>query len=310
VREGGPPRTPSAFNFVLVFTALPRPTELGRFWQVRYYLFPAWSEEKRVENVYPSESGTSSEGVELEQFPTLGDGLENGARRRGHSCNPTLPHKTREGWGNLVRRPEERMGRPPVLCFCSEEKVQSPPAHCDIGIERSPLVNLLRLVSAGIALIVLTMLLGAGVYESVVVAPNLQGAPTSLEHARGFYHVTNPGMFFRVLSPATQILLLLALLCNWMPVPLTRWRLAVALVLAISGDVITFKFHYPRNAILFINPLTGSAADLDRIGSEWAAGNYVRIAVIFIAVVLVIVSVIRIARDTAPRQQPYSSSST
>ena len=59
----------------------------------------------------------------------------------------------------------------------------------------------LRLISAAIALALSAMLLGTGVYESVVVAPNLQGAPSSLEHARGFYHATNPGTFFRVISP-------------------------------------------------------------------------------------------------------------
>ena len=170
-------------------------------------------------------------------------------------------------------------------------------------------MNLLRLFSSGSALVALTMLLGAAVYESVVVAPNFQGAPTSLEHARGFYRATNPGTFFRVLSPGTQIFLLLALVCNWMPVPLTRWRLAGALALAILGDVITFKFHYPRNAILFSDPLTRPASDLDRVGSEWAAGNYIRVAVILTAVVLVIASIIRIARDTAPVEQHYSSSS-
>ena len=129
------------------------------------------------------------------------------------------------------------------------------------------------------------------------------------EHARGFYHATNPGMFFRVLSPGTQMFLLLALVCNWSPVPVTRWRLAGALALAILGDVITFKFHYPRNTILFSDPLTRSAADLDRVATEWAAGNYVRIAVILIAVVLVIVSMIRIARDTAPGEDRFSNSS-
>ncbi len=157
----------------------------------------------------------------------------------------------------------------------------------------------LRLVSAAIALVGLTMLLGAGVYESVVVAPNLHGAPASLEHARGFYHVSNPGMFFRVLSPATQLFLLLALVCNWRPVAVTRWRLLGALALAISADVITFRFHYPRNFILFVAPLTGSAADLERVATEWAAGNYVRIALILIAMVLAMASIIRIARDTA-----------
>lgn len=156
----------------------------------------------------------------------------------------------------------------------------------------------LRLVSTAIALVVSAMLLGAGVYESVVLAPNLQGAPTSLEHARGFYHVTNPGVFFRVVSPTTQLFLLLALVCNWKPTPITRWRLAGALLLAILADLITFKFHYPRNAILFLNPLTGPAADLDRVATEWATGNYVRIALILAAVVLVMASMIRIVRDT------------
>jgi hypothetical protein len=69
------------------------------------------------------------------------------------------------------------------------------------------------------------------------------------------------------------------------------------------GDVITFQFHYPRNDILFGAPLTGlPAADFDRVATQWAAGNYVRIAVILTAVVLVLLSMIRIARDTAPRK--------
>ncbi len=99
----------------------------------------------------------------------------------------------------------------------------------------------LRLVSVAIALVLSAMLLGAGVYESVAVAPNFQGAPTSLEHARGFYHATNPGMFFRVLSPAVQLFLLVALVLNWKSRS-ARWRLAGALALAILADVITFKF--------------------------------------------------------------------
>jgi uncharacterized membrane protein len=164
----------------------------------------------------------------------------------------------------------------------------------------------LRLVSVAIALIVSAMLLGAAVYESVVLAPNLQGAPASLEHARGFYHVTNPGVFFRVLSPATQLFLLVALVCNWKPTPGTRWRLAGALVLAILADVITFKFHYPRNTILFIAPLTNTSADLDRVVAEWATGNYVRIVLILTAVLLVVASIIRIARETAPGERRLS----
>jgi len=91
-----------------------------------------------------------------------------------------------------------------------------------------------------------------------------------------------------------------ALVCNW-KAPRTRWSLTAALLIAILADVITFTFHYPRNAILFLAPLKDPAADLDRVATEWAAGNYVRIALILTAFLLVMASLIRIARETAPR---------
>jgi hypothetical protein len=157
----------------------------------------------------------------------------------------------------------------------------------------------LRLVSVAIALVLSAMLLGTGVYQNVVDAPNYMGAPTSLEHARGFYHATNPGNFFRGLMPATQLFLLLAIVFNWRSAPGTRWKLVAALACLILTDVITFRFHYPRNDILFVAPLTQPPAYYDRIVTEWAMGNYVRVALILTAVVLVLVSMIRIARDTA-----------
>ena len=158
----------------------------------------------------------------------------------------------------------------------------------------------LRLVSVAIALVLSAMLLGTGVYQNVVDAPNYMGAPASLEHARGFYHATNPGMFFRWLVPTTQLFLLLALVCNWKPDEHTRWRLVGALGALILTDMVTFRFHYPRNDILFVSPLTRPSEYYDRVVTEWAMGNYVRVALILAAVVLVMVSMIRIARETAP----------
>jgi len=155
----------------------------------------------------------------------------------------------------------------------------------------------LRLVSAAIVLVLSGIMLGADVYESVMLAPNLQGAPTSLEHARGFYHLTDPGVFFRVVSTATQLFLVVAF-GRQLEVPGHAIASAAALALAILADVITFKFHYPRNAVLFLAPMTGQAA-------EWAVGNYVRIVLILTAVILVMTSMIRIARETAPEPQLY-----
>src|SRR4029077_6210540 len=157
----------------------------------------------------------------------------------------------------------------------------------------------LRLVSAAIALVLTAMLLGTGVYQNVVDAPNYRGAPTSLEHARGFYHATNPGNFFRAMVPTTQLFLLLAIVFNWKRDPGIRWRLAGTLGCLVLTDMITFRFHYPRNDILFIAPLTQPPAYYDRVVTEWAIGNYFRVAFILIAVVLAVLSIIRVARDTA-----------
>lgn len=159
----------------------------------------------------------------------------------------------------------------------------------------------LRLASSAIALVLLAMLLGTGVYQNVVDAPNYLGAPISLEHARGFYHATNPGNFFRGLVPATELFLLLAIVFNWKPIPGTRWMLVGALACLVVTDMITFLFHYPRNNILFVAPLTQPPSYYDQVVREWAMGNYARVAMILIAVVLVMLSFVRIVRDTAPR---------
>jgi Domain of unknown function (DUF1772) len=154
----------------------------------------------------------------------------------------------------------------------------------------------LRLSVVAIGLVLSAMLLGTGVYQNVVDAPNYMGAPTSLEHARGFYHATNPGTFFRWLVPAAQLFILLALVVNWKPAHGPRWTLGGALVFLVLTDLITFRFHYPRNDILFVAPLTQSAAYYDGIVREWAVGNYARVALILVSVVLLTVSLIRIAR--------------
>src|SRR5580698_2027397 len=97
----------------------------------------------------------------------------------------------------------------------------------------------LRLLSTAIALALSAMLLGTGVYQNVVDAPNYMGAPTALEHARGVYHATNTGMLVRWLVPVTLLFLRLALVCNWKPARGTRWKLAGALAFLVLTDMIT-----------------------------------------------------------------------
>jgi hypothetical protein len=61
--------------------------------------------------------------------------------------------------------------------------------------------------------ICLGMLLGGGVYESVVMNPNYRSnIPQSLDNLRVFLKVRTPANLFRILSPLTLIFLLLTIL--------------------------------------------------------------------------------------------------
>jgi len=177
----------------------------------------------------------------------------------------------------------------------------------DLGRERS-WKGTLRLASSFLPLLLLSMLFGASSFQLAVDAPNWTGVP-ALEHYRAFYPVINPGTFFQTLLPAALLALLAALVCNWRPIPATRWRLVGALADMILVGVLTFTFHFPRNKILFGDPLTRPEAYYHQVVTEWVAGDYVRLAMILTAVALVAVSMIRIARDTAPRELPDSNTS-
>ena len=173
----------------------------------------------------------------------------------------------------------------------------------DLGTEKS-WRGTLRLVSSFLPLLLLSMLFGASSFQLAVEAPNWTGVP-ALEHYRAFYTpAINPGTFFQTLLPVALLALLAALICNWRPIPATRWKLAGALALMILVGVLTFTFHFPRNKILFDDPLTSPDAYYHQVVTEWVAGDYVRLAMILTAVALVALSMIRVARDTASRELP------
>jgi hypothetical protein len=131
-------------------------------------------------------------------------------------------------------------------------------------------------VLSTLALLGLALLLGATLYESVVMAPNFErDIPTSIELARQFLKRTTPAHYFRIITPLTQLLLLASLVASWQ-IPAARWRLLTALGVLVLLDVITFTFHYPRLGIMFKAPMPGDPALLRRAAREWALGNIVR----------------------------------
>jgi hypothetical protein len=140
----------------------------------------------------------------------------------------------------------------------------------------------MRLILTGAALLGASALFGASLYDAVVLAPNLSGGPTGLEHGRLFMSAATPANLFRILSPATQLLLLVAVVVNWAS-PQRRWPLVSALLALVLGDVITFTYHYPRNRLMFDAPLTVEPERLSLAARQWAAANLLRVALVLVS---------------------------
>jgi hypothetical protein len=139
-----------------------------------------------------------------------------------------------------------------------------------------------------LALLGLALLLGASAYESVVMAPNYErDIPSSLELARQFLKRRTPAHYFRIVAPATLVLLVAALIASW-SLPRPRSSLLAGLVALVVADAITFAFHYPRLAVMFTAPLADDPGKLRKASREWAVGNVVRVALLIVAFLSVV----------------------
>jgi hypothetical protein len=158
---------------------------------------------------------------------------------------------------------------------------------------------MIAIVLSALALLGLALLLGATVYESVVMAPNYErDIPASLAIAREFLKRTTPAHYFRVLSPLTQLLSLGSLVASW-HLSAVRWPLSTSLVILVLLDLITFTFHYPRLALMFKAPIPADPARLRRAAREWAVGNLVRAVLLLVALLAVLQAVTLLAQHAA-----------
>jgi hypothetical protein len=147
------------------------------------------------------------------------------------------------------------------------------------------------------AIVVTGAVLGANVYNSGVDAPNWGAQiPASLESARRYFGVRNPGTFFRVASPLAQALSVLVLIVSWRLGGQTRGLAALALGLGILADVLTFAYFYPRNDVMFAQAVDVGA--MTRSWTEWSRMNHVRSLLVLSALVCQLSVLWRVARAT------------
>jgi hypothetical protein len=115
------------------------------------------------------------------------------------------------------------------------------------------------------------------------------------ERGAGVLFCVNPGSFFRIASPLAQVLSLLALILSW-NVPGAPLFAGIAVAANVTGDLMTFAYFYPRNDIMFVNPMNAEVAA--QAWREWATMNHVRSALVLTALLSELATLTRVAQMT------------
>jgi hypothetical protein len=136
-----------------------------------------------------------------------------------------------------------------------------------------------------LSIVIASGLLLTNIYTSIVDATSWgSNFPDSIETARKYFAVVNPGTFFRIFSPLNQLIALVALIAFWKSVPSSRKFLGAALAVYVLTDVFTFGFFYPRNDIMFVTPIT-DIETVKQAWSQWNSMNWVRSAILAAGIV-------------------------
>ena len=142
--------------------------------------------------------------------------------------------------------------------------------------------KIIILASASVA----SGILFANIYNSMVNAAAVESnIPNSIVAAREYFSTVNPGDFFKVFSPLSQLLALLSLVLFWKRSPAIRLLLAIAFLCYFAADVMAFTYFHPRNDIMYLSETLPDTETLKRIAAEWSSMNWVRSFVLLIGVV-------------------------
>ncbi|MEU1646510.1 DUF1772 domain-containing protein [Micromonospora zamorensis] len=163
-----------------------------------------------------------------------------------------------------------------------------------------------RIKLTWIVLIVLVwaamMSFGGVAAETVMLYPNIFGdAPASLDRAREFLVAGGPSDYFPPLGASVVLTSLAATALTWRNRRL-RWYVAAAAVVFIACEFLfSVVFFWPRNEIMFVDPVgTHSPEYLRQVAEEFVAGHWVRLVGGAVTSALAFTALLRFARDTAP----------
>ncbi|PWG81376.1 hypothetical protein [Pararcticibacter amylolyticus] len=146
-----------------------------------------------------------------------------------------------------------------------------------------------------LAIVVSSGLLFVNIYNSIVDAPNWgYRLPQSVDVARRYFAFKNPAEFFKITGPLIHIIGINCVIRFWRTDTKVRWFNVTALALILFADLLSFKFFFPLNEVLF-----GSTRDVTLIRQafhQWEMLNWFRSAVLAAIPVMYSLSLARYIR--------------
>ncbi|WDF46635.1 DUF1772 domain-containing protein [Chryseobacterium sp. KACC 21268] len=138
-------------------------------------------------------------------------------------------------------------------------------------------------------------ILFANVFNSIVISDAARSdIPNSIVAAREYFKTVNPGDFFKIFSPVTQVFTLLSLILFWKTGKSVRLFLGIALVCSILGDILAFTYFHPRNDLMYLSQPILDTETLKTISSEWSYMNWVRSFILLVGVIFSFLAVDKI----------------
>ncbi len=165
-----------------------------------------------------------------------------------------------------------------------------------------------RLTWIALTVLVWTSMLSFGgvAAETVMLYPNIfVDPPESLERAREFIIAGGPSDYFPPLGASVVVSSAVTVLLTWRDRRLRWWTAGAAVTFLLCEFVFSAVFFWPRNEIMFVDPVgTHSADHLRQVAAEFVAGHWVRVAGGAVTAVLAFTALIRWARTSATAAGP------
>lgn len=129
-------------------------------------------------------------------------------------------------------------------------------------------------------------ILFVNIYNSLVNAVAVESdIPTSIIATRNYFKTVNPGDFFKIFSPLTQLLALASLILFWKRSSSIRLFLGTAFLCYLAADIFTFVYFHPRNDVMFLSETLPDTETLKKLASEWSSMNWLRSLIVLFGIV-------------------------